>query len=1305
MRIVLISFLLAVSALFLTAAEFSVPFMVKPPVIDGRFDAGEWSCAMAFSGTRTMDPRRITVWMGYDKETLYVAMQAETPPRGKLATGASAISGDDSLELWFAPPQALRTVESLKFGTFQIIVNSEDKVLAVHNNPGYGLASHDWKHDAAIKSVVENHYWSLEMAFPLKAMGVECYPEGDWRILVCRNYGIVPAYQSPMTDSGSFSEPASYSVFRISKGCLATQQLYSGNARVPLLFRIVNTGDKTAKSEISVRLSEGRELSLSRQFDIVAGKVAELDFTQEWSAEETQCKLSMKADGWNRDCIYTPPQLPIWRNTESYQTLFCSLDAGKTEVVDYTASKETTVIIKPDGELPKVQGPVSTRKIWDLTGRRIEFPKTKLTSPGAVSFWMRVADTLPQDKSYRRFFGTIFVPSGYIYFQEQRDGGLLIGAQGFGPENKKGKDMLLGRRPQPGQWMHLAFNFMPDFFEVYVNGVLRGTFKHKLNMDLSKVGGTLLSNAAFADFSIYSRALTAPEITLLSTGDKPISGKIAWFQSINKAVVDLALDCNAVPDKKLQLQIRNDKDAVVESFLLDFHKGICNMENGREMSILHVALPLSKRLADGKYSFSLARLGAENPVYERAFEVKDYPWMNNNIGKSDRLITGFLPLKRNGNKLSAVLKDMTLGQNGLPERIVANGKEVLARPVEIVAEANGRKLSWKCKLPQFAVETETRIEASNSFDCDALKIDAHIRMEQDGMLRYDWKLSPGKSALPTRLYVDIPIRGEVATLFHAVGEGSRHNPAGFVPKGSGLVFSSRSIPQRHFDSFLPYIWVGNEYSGLSYSADWDKGWCHTSERDGVELHREDDGTVVIRLNLLNSPKRLSDDSILTFALLVSPVKPMPKGWRGWRDAFTAKGNQLSRCLYANLYWGSFYSWTGRYPAFCDYGYWDKLFEAQRTGVIDSEYVKSWIDRVMKAYGTVETGWVNAKSPEAARKHITNHANAAFWTMAGLNRYQDKSIVYCYTCNADSAAKLPEYPVMRDEWAGGQMLNESYVDYAIYYLDKMLEHGFKGIYNDNVFLSGNTSWATGGGWIDEAGTVHYSMGLWRCREYHRRQAVAMMDRGLTPWITAHHTNTNILTTLGFTTNTMGMEWKYGLNDFQERFTSDYIRAVCAGLPGGCYPTVLDGIVGAKTQEVKDWATRTMLASLLPHEVQPTCPNGSNGKLIAKVLDIFYDFGTWKDECAVYNFWDGNSPVKCNSDELKQVTYRIGNEWLTFVGSFADNDCDAEIEYGVPILSAKNEELDQPFEVSGSKVKFSLKRHDFIIIRAIRKTIEN
>ena len=455
--------------------------------------------------------------------------------------------------------------------------------------------------------------------------------------------------------------------------------------------------------------------------------------------------------------------------------------------------------------------------------------------------------------------------------------------------------------------------------------------------------------------------------------------------------------------------------------------------------------------------------------------------------------------------------------------------------------------------------------------------------------------------------------------------------------------------------------------------------------------------MVIRLNFLNDPKKLQPDNTVTFALLPSPVKPMPKGWRGWRDAFTKKGTQLSRAMYSNFYWGNHCTWTARYPAFNDFGFWDKLFEAQQTGVVDNEYIASWVNRLIDAFGTGETASLNSMSRDEARTFILNHTRAGFNITAGLHGVEN-SIVYCYTCDNESTARLPEYPVMKDEWGGGLLINESYVDYAIYYLDKMLEHGFKGIYNDNVFLEGGSSWATGGAWIDEAGAVHPSLGLWRCREFNRRQAVAMMDRGLKPWITMHHTNTNLLPTIGLATNTMGMEWKYGVNDFQERFSSDYIRAVCAGLQGGCFPTVLEGITGAKTPQVKTWATRTMLAALLPHEVQPTCPRGADFALIKATLDRLFDFGTWRDDCEVYNVWDEKSPVKCSRADLLQVTYRRGKELLTFVGGYADEDATAEIDYGAKVAEARNDESGQALDAKGAKVGFALKKHDFIIIRA-------
>ena len=165
--------LLSISALFLAAADFSVPFLKKPPEIDGRFDAGEWDCAMAFSGSaKNMDARRTTVWLGYDKDNIYMALQAETPPRGKLVSASQWFNHHDSLEIWFAPPQALRKIESLKFGVFQTIVNFEGKYIAEHHNPGYGLPSQAWRHDARIKSTVANKLWTMEMAWTATRWGL-----------------------------------------------------------------------------------------------------------------------------------------------------------------------------------------------------------------------------------------------------------------------------------------------------------------------------------------------------------------------------------------------------------------------------------------------------------------------------------------------------------------------------------------------------------------------------------------------------------------------------------------------------------------------------------------------------------------------------------------------------------------------------------------------------------------------------------------------------------------------------------------------------------------------------------------------------------------------------------------------------------------------------------------------------------------------------------------------------------------------------------------------------------------------------
>ena len=207
---------------------------------------------------------------------------------------------------------------------------------------------------------------------------------------------------------------------------------------------------------------------------------------------------------------------------------------------------------------------------------------------------------------------------------------------------------------------------------------------------------------------------------------------------------------------------------------------------------------------------------------------------------------------------------------------------------------------------------------------------------------------------------------------------------------------------------------------------------------------------------------------------------------------------------------------------------------------------------------------------------------------------------------------------------------------------------------------------------------------------------MVERKLDPWITVHHTNANILPTLGFATNTMGMEWKYVTHDFQERFTPDYIRAVCQGLQGGFFPTVLDGVTGG-TPEKRYWATRTMLASLLPHEIRPTAPRGADAGLLRKVHDTLYDFGIGKADCVYTAYWNPENPVKSSDPKLLTSTYQRGKKRMIVCGSYT-GDMTAVLKCREKVKSAKNAETGAQLNVSGNTISFPLKKHDFLLIEA-------
>ena len=1003
-----------------------------------------------------------------------------------------------------------------------------------------------------------------------------------------------------------------------------------------------------------------------------------------------------------------------FRTQKPLQAPFIQPGGGFMDVENYPKmrlSREKTgqlVDRRPEDLAPFEWNTPEARIVADLETTGIANGKisgVKIPFPGAILLRTKTAGEMA-DKGYRRYFSTDYRSSGYFGFQEDMANGrtMLFFAHGFSGQKNLNKRL---KCPADGREAVIAVNFEPKKVTYFLNGIKQGEMDVAQDLSVATLGDLKLGGGEegleFLDWTLYSRNLTEAEIKAFSQGNSPVSGTLSWYPYINSLVFDITVDSAKFSGRApIWRVVKRGESEVVASGRVSLKGGFPMGGGDKELMLIRKSVPIGAELAEGEYVASIVAEGEEDILIETEFSVRKYEWFKNSLGKEDRLLPGFTPVEVEGSKLKCVGREYEIGANGFPLRVFADGKQILADEVALWGEKKGivAKLGMQSVergVPSQIISrklSDTKAEYATIADGYSVK----GFLEQDGLLRFtiDFNRVPDAD----RVWFEIPVKKEFAALFHACGEGLRANPGGFVPPGEGVVFRSRDIPQTHVSNFIPYCWIGTDTRGICYAADIDIGWMHSDNRDAVEIVRKADGTVSIVLNLLNNIADVQGCSPpkIELSLMASPVKPMPKGWRGWSDGFRYNGTLNARVLGSPPYWGNFTAWTGRYPAWGEFEYVRKLREAMDTGKADEVYIKDWINRVSNSTSP-ETEWVNKMAPDKRRAYVERHARAAFGVATSLHRTKNP-ILYFYTCDGTVASTLAEYAMFRHEWADCKVAIPSYADYALWYLDKMLDVGMQGVYDDNTFIFCNFNWATGEAKVDEKGVVHPSFGIWNSREYRRRQANILVTHGLFPWITVHHTNGNILPVLGYAANSMGMEWKYGASDFQTRFSPDYIRAVCQGLQGGFFPTAIAGITGlggAEKKEERIRVTRTMMASLLVHEVRPTMQHGSESKTVIDIMDILMDFGIGKEDCTYTAYWNEGNPIACSDKDVLVSVYSRDGRFLAVCGSWADGD--REIELSLKrgaIVSAKNAETCAPIPFSGGKLGFRLAKHDLAIV---------
>jgi hypothetical protein len=278
-------------------------------------------------------------------------------------------------------------------------------------------------------------------------------------------------------------------------------------------------------------------------------------------------------------------------------------------------------------------------------------------------------------------------------------------------------------------------------------------------------------------------------------------------------------------------------------------------------------------------------LGTTNWPYSRKAPV----WWQNELGKTKGVPAPWTPIKVEADKLSVWNRDITLAPGGLPGQIFAAGTNMLTAPSQMRGELNGQPIEFHGDPIVFINKADDLTEWTSRLKAKGITADVKGSIEYDGMMSFTVTLS-AESTTPTldRLTLDIPFAPDVGSQLIVNGGGSYFRAAWdvrFVPQGTGSVWNSQtSKPSMQKGvvrgSFCPVIWLGDDFRGVCFFGENDKGWTPGTNAPAQEIRRENNA-VAYRMNIITRPVTLDKPRTFTFIVHPTPTKPLPAGWRAY----------------------------------------------------------------------------------------------------------------------------------------------------------------------------------------------------------------------------------------------------------------------------------------------------------------------------------------------------------------------------------------------------------------------------------------
>jgi len=646
---------------------------------------------------------------------------------------------------------------------------------------------------------------------------------------------------------------------------------------------------------------------------------------------------------------------------------------------------------------------------------------------------------------------------------------------------------------------------------------------------------------------------------------------------------------------------------------------------------------------EGDYEVRIDFLTGENTGYRitQDLQRRKFAWEGNTLGISEAVPRPFTEVSVKGREVGVVLRTYRMNDFGLMDQIVADGRELLAAPMALRYElADGKAGEWTSHTVKAGAHTPGAALFAAQAEAPAVAVETGTRVEYDGVARVDLTLKPGPQPAPIRrLWLEIPLRSAETPLMHTYVDRNRVNPAGYVPKGDGVVWTSAEAQRGRAwrNTFCAYIWAGAEGPGLSWFGENDKGYLtekNRSNRPIQELVREGD-RLILRVYFINHESTVKEPTSLVFGLQATPAKPMPEGWRTI-DSYGMSGPVVP--------WGGL-TCSCKLPYKDDWSVVEKILEGRKTRKADEEWFRQWAEKNDPPMVHGKGSWLEyvlgfAKRAangegkplpvyfEEMRASRLRPEWATFAGEWGVEPYPDRQVVPMevmrrgFDTQPNSAVTYPD----------------SYIDYALSCADEWLKRGVS-LYWDNTYPYASYDTRTTAAYRTEDGEVQPATVIWQQRKYMQRiwnRLIHWQDAQDQPLQWSNHTTNTLISPLHtYGTTFLDLEWAGN-----DPFAPEFLRTETIGRQVGCIPYSHYPVYGRTNPRVaelpKEQANRINWGMEAVHEIRvsddlPGAPRTAAGKPVRPA------FGYGGAGVAVHNDWEREPVAEASGEAVRWILF--------------------------------------------------------------------